>query len=448
MKTLLWFEILGVIILMALGATLFNYGVLIGVLALVFVLAMAGARFVMSAKKARIELGLAGVFEVCQVLWLIGNTGTLWALSRVVLVVYLLYLFYRKAVEVHRGARLRGLGVVSLALLLVVSAGASYLTYATVNPSIIARTMMGENSFESIKTRAVDFDSAKYTSHFDVEYAEDYPNSYLDIVTLNDGKPHPTYFYVHGGGFTAGDKMVGDPNTKAQDDYMAYFFTDMLEQGYNVVSINYALAPEYIYPVATRQADQAVRFLQENGDRYGISMDDVVFAGGSAGGYIAAGFVTAQLDPAYAESIGVAPAMSKDQIKAMVLESPALNPAQSGKTQAPSVLADYIFQTILGSYLDTTSVSPDKTVMDRSNLIAKVNAAFPPTFLSDGNNATFPDQSIDYQKALESYGIKSEVYIPNREEVGAKGHGYMVNLQDPTSKVFLDKRREFLSSLG
>lgn len=69
------------------------------------------------------------------------------------------------------------------------------------------------------------------------------------------------------------------------EDATQYLQT-ICQSGYNVGSINYALALDYNYPVPIYQVDEAVRFLRENETEYGISTSHIVFSGGSAGGQL------------------------------------------------------------------------------------------------------------------------------------------------------------------
>ena len=56
-----------------------------------------------------------------------------------------------------------------------------------------------------------------------------------------------------------------------------------MEQGYVVVNVNYALAPNYKYPTPLIQFDDAIQFIKHNKDRFPIDLDQVVIGGDSAG---------------------------------------------------------------------------------------------------------------------------------------------------------------------
>ena len=48
------------------------------------------------------------------------------------------------------------------------------------------------------------------------------------------------------------------------------------EQGYIIVNVNYALAPQYKYPTPLVQLNQAVKFIKENKHELPIDFDQVV----------------------------------------------------------------------------------------------------------------------------------------------------------------------------
>ena len=77
---------------------------------------------------------------------------------------------------------------------------------------------------------------------------------------------------MHGGGYIAGDKQYKNP-----------LLSKIAEQGYIVVNINYALAPDSKYPTQLKQIDRAVRFIKHNQHELPINFDQVVFGGDSAG---------------------------------------------------------------------------------------------------------------------------------------------------------------------
>ncbi len=62
----------------------------------------------------------------------------------------------------------------------------------------------------------------------------------------------PVIFWMHGGGYIAGDKQYKNP-----------LLAKIAEQGYIVVNVNYALAPQYKYPTPLIQMNQATQFIKK-----------------------------------------------------------------------------------------------------------------------------------------------------------------------------------------
>jgi acetyl esterase/lipase len=89
----------------------------------------------------------------------------------------------------------------------------------------------------------------------------------------------PLLVYVHGGGWTGGDKRKGSEIV----DIPA-----MTSRGYVVAAVNYRRAPEYKFPAPLNDVKCAVRFLRANASRYKIDPNRVGIWGGSAGGHLSA----------------------------------------------------------------------------------------------------------------------------------------------------------------
>lgn len=51
---------------------------------------------------------------------------------------------------------------------------------------------------------------------------------------------------------------------------------NIVERGYVVVNVNYALAPEYQYPTPLIQMDKAVAFIKANQNKLPVDMNQVV----------------------------------------------------------------------------------------------------------------------------------------------------------------------------
>ncbi len=112
----------------------------------------------------------------------------------------------------------------------------------------------------------------------DVPYAAASTSQELDIYLPAEGEgPFPVLLRIHGGGFEIGDKR--DVNMSP--------FLEGIERGYGVVSANYRLSGEAVFPAAVQDVKAAVRWVREHGARYHLDSSRICAWGDSAGGYLA-----------------------------------------------------------------------------------------------------------------------------------------------------------------
>ena len=91
----------------------------------------------------------------------------------------------------------------------------------------------------------------------------------------------PGVLFIHGGGFTGGDKA---------EYRSASVSADLARAGYVVVSCNYALGSKTdpsVWPRNIADCRAAVRWMRANADALGLDPARIAVAGGSAGGYLA-----------------------------------------------------------------------------------------------------------------------------------------------------------------
>lgn len=96
-------------------------------------------------------------------------------------------------------------------------------------------------------------------------------------------KNRPALLLVHGGGFRGGDKMQG---------YIFRLANEFAKRGYVCISVDYRLRKD---PWADREGTisdavsdvmEALDFIRDNSEKYGINKDYIAIAGGSAGGIL------------------------------------------------------------------------------------------------------------------------------------------------------------------
>lgn len=99
----------------------------------------------------------------------------------------------------------------------------------------------------------------------------------LDIYLPDDGTgPFPVIVSIHGGAFMGCDKA----------DEQILPMLEGLPRGYAVVSVNYRLSWEAVFPALVHDVKTAVRWIRANAHHYGFDPHKIAAWGGSAGGYL------------------------------------------------------------------------------------------------------------------------------------------------------------------
>lgn len=112
----------------------------------------------------------------------------------------------------------------------------------------------------------------------DIAYANLSPAEKLDIYLPDEGDgPFPVIISIHGGAFMFGDKADGQLNPMLKG----------LTRGYAIVSINYRMSGEALFPANINDVKAAIRWVKSNAVAYKLSPTHIALWGGSAGGNLA-----------------------------------------------------------------------------------------------------------------------------------------------------------------
>lgn len=111
-----------------------------------------------------------------------------------------------------------------------------------------------------------------------ISYAQLSDSQMLDIYLPNEGEgPFPVIMYIHGGAFKFGDKGAG----------VLQSVLEGLNRGYAVVSVNYRMSGEALFPAAVEDVKAAVRYVKANASEYNMDASRFAVWGESAGGNLA-----------------------------------------------------------------------------------------------------------------------------------------------------------------
>jgi acetyl esterase/lipase len=124
--------------------------------------------------------------------------------------------------------------------------------------------------------------AGKVEAILDVPYGEDELQR-LDVYLPKEATSparHPAVLWIHGGGWTEGDKRLG-PNS------ISVLSGLLVERGFVAFACNYRLRPKHLHPAQVDDVQRAVRWIRANADKYQVDPDRIGAVGISAGGHLA-----------------------------------------------------------------------------------------------------------------------------------------------------------------
>jgi cation diffusion facilitator CzcD-associated flavoprotein CzcO/acetyl esterase/lipase len=204
--------------------------------------------------------------------------------------------------------------------------------------------------------------------------------------------PHPVIVYFHGGGFVLGDLDSDDPLCRDLCD----------RTGAIVVSVNYRHAPEVRFPAAAEDGFAAVEWVAKNAVELGGIPGQLIVAGWSAGGNIAAGVAQRARDAGGPELTGqvlLTPVTDSDLTRDSYVEN--------GEGY---ILTAGLMKWFWDYYADETERLDPKAAPIRGNL-----PGLPPAVIITAQFDPLRDEGIAYAEALAEAGV------PVRH-IQARGH--------------------------
>ncbi len=245
---------------------------------------------------------------------------------------------------------------------------------------------------------AADKPNALAPTHANVSYGPHKLNA-IDFWRAEGDGPRPLLVYIHGGGWTGGDKKQQNPAV----------IQSYLKQGISYAAINYRLTGEVPLPAPVHDAARAIQFIRSKAAEWNINKNRIALTGGSAGACTSMWLLLhddladpKSDDPVQRESTRVtAAAVASGQV--------SIDPPVIEKWLGPNVLKHRMIWMAVG----------EKTMADAMKHYDKHKALYvefspynhldkddPPLLMTYGNNMKLPSENAGHGIHHPVYGIK------------------------------------------
>ena len=266
-----------------------------------------------------------------------------------------------------------------------------------------------------------------------IVYADGSPDTTLDVFTrASADERRPTVVWVHGGAWISGSSADVDP-----------YLRILAAEGYTTIGLNYSLGPEQVYPTAVVQLNEALAYIDAHAAELNVDTTQIVLAGDSAGAQLASQLATLVTNPAYADLVGIAPALKADQVSGVILNCGVYDLRAMAELQG---LPAWGFKVALWAYTGTKDWSEQASGATMST-IRFATADFPPTYISGGNGDGLTWlQSIPMAQRLTDLGVPvTDLFWPAPHEP-ALPHEYQFHLDMPDAQTALERTKEWLAA--
>lgn len=206
-------------------------------------------------------------------------------------------------------------------------------------------------------------------------------------------EPLTTILHLHGGGYVMGATAPWEGvHRRLVHDLQCI-----------LVSVDYRLAPETIFPGAVEDAYAALCWVKSEGSNLGIDTSHVGLMGESAGGGLAAGLALLARD------------RGEHAVAFQHLIYPMIDDRTGSTDEGHPYTGEFVWNaasnrfgwaSLLGHAPGGSTVSPYAAAARATDL-----AGLPPTFISVGALDLFVDENIEYTRRLARAGVPVELHV-------------------------------------
>lgn len=208
----------------------------------------------------------------------------------------------------------------------------------------------------------------------------------------------PLFFYIHGGGWIAGNK-------ESRRNYCGKF----ADSGYFVVNIEYDLAPEAKFPVAINQCIRAVDYVLDHAEKYHMDTDRIAVGGESAGVYYAAFVSAISKNKEILGELGL-PQMrnAKFDVKVNMFNCGTVDFKNMAEKGFPDV--DLMLEAFTGYPVKEILAENRKKELEKMLPFSYINENYPPTYMIYGSLDSLRFNTFKMAEKLEQLGVPHKVY--------------------------------------
>jgi acetyl esterase len=236
----------------------------------------------------------------------------------------------------------------------------------------------------------------------------------------------PLIVYFHGGGWVIGDLDTHTPLCRELS----------CRSGCSVVSVDYRLAPEHPFPAAQDDALSALAWIAAHSTKLGPNNGNIIVAGDSAGGNLAAAACLELAEPI------------RQRVQGAVLLYPVVDHYSAGFASYEEMatghpltrkLMHWFWDTYLGEF------SPDDPMVQRSMPLRAVDvSAMPETFLLTVGKDPLCDEGLAFAEKLAAAGVAVE-----KHHFADTAHGFASSEgQTPVFTDLMERLCQWLQRYG
>jgi len=295
--------------------------------------------------------------------------------------------------------------------------------------ALIIRLVFDRNGHKTLVGLQQSIPAQPVTVLGDQRYGNEDAKETLDVYIPNSAiRSHttlPLIIWTHGGAWLSGDKKDSAP-----------YYALLANQGFVVVSLDYTLAPEKMYPAQLHQLNDAYAYIGANATRLYVNTNKIVLAGDSAGAQLSSQMAAIITNHTYAEEVGVQPTLTPSQLVGTVLFCGIYK--MQGLTEPNPTLPHIVSwgsDVSVWAYLGTRY--KQGALVREASPYYHVTNGFPATFISGGNGDPLTNtQSVPFARLLNSLHVPVTTLFYSSDHTPSLPHDYQFSFNSDGKEAF------------